>query len=72
MPDRYTKIMLTIIAAALLGLVAQNAVNSGRAATGVQHVVICDSYEPSDCARVATRGSGSDSSNFLLVSGGLK
>jgi hypothetical protein len=71
MADRYTKIMLTIISAALVGLVAQNAIST-VGAQSVQRVVICDSYDTSDCARVAKRGSGSASYNFLLVSNGLK
>lgn len=38
-PDRYTKIVLTVIAVALLGLVAQNAIPR---LAGVQKVAICD------------------------------
>jgi hypothetical protein len=72
MTDRYTKIMLTIIAAALVGIVVQNAVSTVGAQAGVQRVVICDSHDTSNCARVAERGSGSASYNFLLVSNGIK
>ena len=40
MIDRYTKVVLTIIAAALLALVAQNLAGGSRADTAVQKVVI--------------------------------
>jgi hypothetical protein len=42
MSDRYTKIVLTVIAAALIGLVAQNAVGPLNAVVAVQKVQICD------------------------------
>ncbi|MBV8848549.1 MAG: hypothetical protein JOZ16_03085 [Methylobacteriaceae bacterium] len=43
MSDRYTKAVLTIIAAALVGLLVQNAVGQSRAQTGgaIQKVQIC-------------------------------
>jgi hypothetical protein len=41
--DLYTKSVLTIIAISLVLLVAQNAVNSVRAATEMTKVQICDS-----------------------------
>lgn len=43
--DRYTKIVLTIIAASLVALVAQNAMKPAIAQTGtlpLQKVVLCD------------------------------
>jgi hypothetical protein len=41
--DLYTKSVLTIIALSLVLLVAQNSVNSVRAATDMAKVQICDS-----------------------------
>ena len=40
--DLYTKSVLTIIAISLVLLVAQNAVNSVRAATDITKVQVCD------------------------------
>jgi len=48
MPDRYTKIMLTNYRYRPHGPRRQNAVNSGRAAPGVQHVVICIQLTPTN------------------------
>ena len=42
MVDRYTKITLTIIAAALVCLVAQNAFSPLNAQSGIQKVQICE------------------------------
>lgn len=51
MSDRYTKVMLTTIAIALLGLVAQNLVAPLRAESGsVQRVLICDARDTRNCA----------------------
>jgi|SRR4051794_11210381 hypothetical protein len=49
--DRYTKAVLTIIAGALIALVAQNAVPVSRAAGEIQRVAICDLFGPA-CAGV--------------------
>jgi hypothetical protein len=52
--DRYTKTMLTIIAAALCSLVAQNAIGQLQAQSGKpQPVVICDA-SGFGCANVST------------------
>lgn len=42
MVDRYTKAVLTIIAAALVAIAAQNAMGPLNAQQGVQRVAICD------------------------------
>ena len=47
MTDRYTKTVLTVIAGALLALVAQNAIHSAVAQSDIQNVQICD---PTHCA----------------------
>jgi hypothetical protein len=54
--DRYTKTVLTIIAAALVAIVIQNTGGSLRAATnGLQKVQICDDAD--NCASLyQTRG----------------
>jgi hypothetical protein len=49
MIDRYTKVVLTIIAAAL---VAQNLAGGSRADTAVQKVVICGDEVGSNCVGV--------------------
>ena len=52
MIDRYTKTILTVIAAALVALAVQNALPSARAAGGVQKVVICNK-DGTRCADVS-------------------
>jgi hypothetical protein len=42
MVDRYTKTVLTVIAAALVVIAAQHAVDRSQAATDIQKVQICD------------------------------
>jgi hypothetical protein len=63
MSDRYTKAVLTIIAAALVGLVLQNAISSVRARDDIQKVFICG-YEQrtsdAKCANVRNIGNVSD------------
>ena len=61
MIDRYTKVLLTVIAVALVAIVAQNAVgtlqaqNAQNAQTaGISRVAICDRDDPNACARVTT------------------
>ena len=53
--DRYTKSVLTVIAAALCALVAQNAVGPAQSQQGPQPVVIC-SADGINCADVVGRG----------------
>jgi len=51
MSDRYTKVMLTIIAIALLGLGVQNVAAPLRAESGsIQRVIICDARDTRNCA----------------------
>ena len=52
MIDRYTKIVLTIIAAALVALVAQNISGGSRADPAVQKVVICGDEVGANCVGV--------------------
>ena len=49
--DRYTKIVLTVIAAALVGLLVQNAITPSIAMGDVQRVAIC-SIDGAKCASV--------------------
>src|SRR5262249_49038142 len=49
MVDRYTKAVLTVIAAALIGIVAQNAIGPLRAQSATR-VVICDVNDLNRCA----------------------
>ena len=56
--DRYTKTVLTVIAAALIGIFAQNAIKNSQAAQDtVQKVVICDPEKPL-CVSVGDVGQG--------------
>jgi hypothetical protein len=55
MIDRYTKVLLTVIAAALVAIVAQNAVGTLQAQNaGIPRMAICDVDNPNACARVTT------------------
>jgi hypothetical protein len=56
MIDRYTKAVLTIIAAALVALVAQGAIRQSRAANDIQKVEICD--HGGNCARTTNARNG--------------
>jgi hypothetical protein len=56
MTDRYSKIVLTVIAAALVALVAQNAIGPTRAAGSIQKVAICDAEAPNTCANMMRKG----------------
>jgi len=69
MLDRYSKIVLTVIAAALVGLLVQNTIRPVGAAATVVRAIICDAYDASRCARVAEKGSQDsyNSANFLLA-----
>ena len=71
MTDRYSKIVLTVIAIALVCIVVQNAVTSLNAQTGVQRVAICDPQEPGHCAAVA-RTSPTNAWFYLVVSQGVR
>ena len=52
MIDRFTYVVLTIIAAALVALVAQNMPGGSRADTAVQKVVSCGDEVGSNCVGV--------------------
>jgi hypothetical protein len=57
--DRYTKAVLTVIAGALIGIFAQNAINVSQAQQpSLQKVVICQNGNPALCANVADIGQG--------------
>lgn len=49
--DRYTKIVLTVIAAALVGLLVQNSISPTNAQGGVQRVAVC-TVDGAKCASV--------------------
>jgi hypothetical protein len=50
MITRYTNIVLTIIALALVTIAVQNSTASVSAQSGVQRVIICDVVDTSHCA----------------------
>ena len=56
--DRYTKTVLTVIAGALVAIVAQNAINATHAQTDeIRKVAICDLRAvPAACANIAGVG----------------
>lgn len=57
--DRYTKAMLTVIAGALIGIFAQNAIKVSQAQQPqLQKVVICSNENPNLCVNVANLGQG--------------
>ena len=61
MVDRYTKTVLSIIAAALIALVAQNAIHPSRAQLSTpQKVQICDPLGE-NCASLGVAGRSSNS-----------
>lgn len=53
--DIYAKLMLTVIAGALVGLVIQNSAGNAIADGIVQKVVICDANDSTSCAAVGRR-----------------
>ncbi len=55
--DLYTKLTLTVIAGALVGLLVQNTSSNAIAQGGVQKVAICDLEYPDSCAVVLRRDS---------------
>lgn len=87
MVDRYTKTVLTVIAAALCALVAQNAVGPlqaqqtpsapgavGSGIAGVQRVAICDT-SGTRCAAIEAGlgvGRGADAAGSLRVLGEVR
>jgi hypothetical protein len=57
MTDRYTKIVLTIIAAALTGIFIQNALRPARAVgDDIQKVQICDTVGCAELSPLLTAG----------------
>jgi hypothetical protein len=67
MVDRYTKTVLTIIAAALVGLLTQNAIRSSQAQSNVQRVAICQ-LEGQGCASLGRpQGGGSTALGLRVV-----
>jgi hypothetical protein len=51
--DRYTKIVLTAIAGALLWIAAQNSIGTAHAGKEITKVAICDFDHPAKCAEVS-------------------
>jgi hypothetical protein len=72
MNDRYSHVILTVIAGALIALVTQNAIRPvGAEPGGVQRVVICDARDTSRCAALGTVQAGTDW-HYLMVSNGVR
>jgi hypothetical protein len=64
--DKYSKAVLTVIAAALCAIVAQNAVSPAQSQAGLQRVVICD-VRGQNCAGVVADAPGARSVGALSV-----
>jgi sorbitol-specific phosphotransferase system component IIC len=56
MIDRYVKVVLTVIATALVCLVAQNAITSLHAQQGIQRVAICSAANELLCVGIGPWG----------------
>jgi hypothetical protein len=52
--DRYSKVVLTVIALALCIIVVQQAVKPAHAAPSLTRVAICDPNDPTLCAQIYT------------------
>ena len=50
--DRYTKTLLTVIAAALVAIAAQNAMSASHAQVSITRVALCDPVNINTCAAV--------------------
>jgi len=50
--SRYTNVVLTVIAVALIGLVVENAISSAHAAPAISRVAICEAENPDICVSV--------------------
>jgi hypothetical protein len=75
MTDRYSKIVLTVIAISLSCIVAQNAITSLNAQVDrPQRVVICDARDNNRCAALGKWGEPSSGFGYyyLMVSEGAK
>ena len=68
MIDRYTKIVLTVIAGALIGLLGQNTIGPLNAQSGVQRVVICDSEDTRQCANLKQVSFAPDRFSLVVTS----
>lgn len=67
MIDAYTKSVLTVIAAALVGIVIQNTVGQVRAQSDrPQRVLICDVEHPDRCASLGRIGYWASSDRYGL------
>jgi hypothetical protein len=67
MIDTYTKVVLTMIACALFGLLAQNLIGPSSAqSAGLMKVQICDA--PDRCAALGGQRQGGLSTYSLMVS----
>jgi hypothetical protein len=73
MTNKYTNVILTVIAAALVTIAVQNLTGPVNAQAGVQRVVICSANDTKVCATVGARNPGLSSYvGFLAVSDGIK
>jgi hypothetical protein len=55
MNDRYIKIVLTVIAVALCGDLAERLIKPAYAAPAMTHVAICDPSHPNACAGIYSK-----------------
>lgn len=67
--SRYTNAVLTVIAAALVALVVENAVSQARAqsTTAITRVLICDAQNTSKCASVGSVTTSSGITYYPLL-----
>ena len=65
MSDRYTKAVLTVIAAALVAIVVQNAIGPTNAQSG--RVFLCDPHDPDHCASLANLGRIEGYDRFVII-----
>jgi hypothetical protein len=54
--DRYTKFILSIIAAALVMIAVQSSIGTAHAGKEISKIAICDAKHPDRCAQVAPHG----------------
>jgi hypothetical protein len=58
--DRYTKGVLTVIAAALVGILLQDALRPATAQADIVRAVLCDAKDPRRCASMTNVGNSID------------
>lgn len=65
--NRYTNIVLTVIAVSLVALVFENATPLARADSGLMRVALCDPIIIDRCASVGIKSDGTDTLSPLVI-----